>query len=119
MEKLQFAIKMNHGFIWVALSQLFVCQRNNNNNNNTYLMALCSGLPWWDGTRKVKPIWILLKQETVGGSSISLAICKSAPCLRQIPTPASHHSIFYSPDAQPTASKHWREKYRCICQDFV
>ena len=28
-------------------------------------------------TRKVKPIWILLKQETVSGSGISWAICKS------------------------------------------
>ena len=27
-----------------------------------------SGLPGWAGTRKVKPIWILLKQETVSGS---------------------------------------------------
>ena len=37
------------------------------------------GLPGWAGTRKVKPIWILLKQETVSGSGISRAICKSAP----------------------------------------
>ena len=35
------------------------------------------GLPRWAGTRKVKPIWILLKQETVIGSGISWAICKS------------------------------------------
>jgi len=28
------------------------------------LTALCSGLPGWAGTRKVKPIWILLKQES-------------------------------------------------------
>ena len=32
-------------------------------------------LPRWAGTRKVKPIWILLKQETVSGSGISWAIC--------------------------------------------
>jgi len=32
----------------------------------------------------VKPIWILLKQETVSGSGISWAICKSAPRSRQI-----------------------------------
>ena len=60
---------------------------------------------------KVKPIWILLKQETVSGSGISWAICKSAPRSRQITTPAPHHSVFYRPDdlppAQPTASKHW------------
>jgi len=84
---------------------------------HTRLMALCPGLPRWAGTRKVKPIWILLKQETVIGSGISWAICKSAPCSRQITTPAPHHSsFFYRPDAlpvaQPTASKHWR--YQCI-----
>ena len=45
-------------------------------------------------TRKVKPIWILLKQETVGGSGISWAICKSAPCSRQITMPAPHRSVF-------------------------
>jgi len=30
------------------------------------------------GTTKVKPVWILLKQETVSGSGISWAIRKSA-----------------------------------------
>jgi len=64
------------------------------NNNNTCLTALCPGLPVWASTRKLKPIWILLKQETVGGSGISWAICKSAPRPRQIPVPAPHHSVF-------------------------
>jgi len=53
----------------------------------------CPGLPGWAGTRKVKPIWISLKQETVSGSGISWAICKSAACSRQITTPVSHHSV--------------------------
>ena len=70
------------------------------------------GLPRWAGTREVKPIWILVKQEAMSGTGISWAICKSAPCSRQITTPAPHHSVFYRPDAlpatQPTASKHWR-----------
>ena len=74
-------------------------------------MALFSGLPGWASTRKVRPIWILLKQETVSGSGISWAICKCAPRSRQITTPVSHHSVFYRPDAlpaaEPTASKHW------------
>jgi len=56
-----------------------------------------------------EPMWILLKQETVNGSGISWAICKSAPRPRQITTPAPHHSVFYRPDTlpatQPTASK--------------
>jgi len=77
------------------------------------LAALCPGLPGWAGTRKVKPIWILPKQETVSGSGISWAICKSATRSRQITTPAPQHSDFYRPDAlpaaQPTVSKHWRK----------
>ena len=79
---------------------------------HTRLTAFFPGLPGWAGTRNVKPIWILLKQETVSGSGISWAICKSTPRSRQITMPAPHHSVFYRPDAlpatQPTASKHWR-----------
>ena len=51
-------------------------------HTHTRLTALCLGLPGWAGTRKVKPIWILLKQETVRGSGISWTICKSAPCIQ-------------------------------------
>jgi len=51
-----------------------------------------------------------LKQETVSGSGISWAICKSAHHSRQITTPTTHHSVLYRPDAlpaaQPTVSKH-------------
>ena len=39
----------------------------------------------------VSAFWILLKQETVSGSGISWAVCKSAPRSRQITTPAPHH----------------------------
>jgi len=81
---------------------------------HTRLMALFLGLPEWAGTRKVKPVWTLLKQETVSGSGISWAICKSAPCSRQITMPAPHHSSFLQADAlpaaQPIESKHWRQK---------
>ena len=77
---------------------------------HTCLTALFPGLPRWAGTRKVKPIGILLKQETVSGSGISWAIRKSAPSSRQITMPAPHHSVFYRTDAlpaaEPTASKH-------------
>jgi len=34
------------------------------------------------------------EQERVIGSGISWAICKSAPCPRQITTPALHYSVF-------------------------
>jgi len=59
------------------------------------------------GTRKVKPIWILLKQETVSGSGNNWAICKSAPRSRQITTPAPHRSVFLQagcPSCRPTNS---------------
>ena len=89
---------------------------------HAHLTALCPGLPRWAGTRMVKPIWILLKQETVSGSDISWAICKSARHSRQITTPATHHSVFYRPDAlpiaQPTASKHWRQVLNSIVRIF-
>jgi len=51
----------------------------------------------------------------VSGNGISWAICKSAPRSRQITTPATHHSVFYRPDAlhtaQPTVSKNRRQNY--------
>ena len=72
-------------------------------HTHTRLTALFPGLPEWASTRKVKPIWISLKQETVSGSGISWAICKSAPHS----TPAPHHSVFLQaacPSCRPTNS---------------
>ena len=57
----------------------------------TRLTALCPRLPGWAGTRKVKPIWILLKQQTVSGSGISLHLA-----------PVPHHSVFYRPPLDMT-----------------
>jgi len=62
-------------------------------HTHTRLTALCPGLPASANTRKVKPIWILLEQETVSGSGISWTICKSAPSYRQITMPAPHRSV--------------------------
>jgi len=97
------------------ISLTFVLQ---NTHTHTRLTALFPGLPMWAGTRKVKTIWILLKQETASGSGISWALCKSAPRSRQITMPVPHHSSFYRPDAlpatQPTASKHWRHNTQNI-----
>ena len=73
-------------------------------SGSIHLTALCPGLPRWAGTRKVKPILILLKQETVSGIGISWAICKSAPCSRLTTMPAPHHSVFYRPSCRPTNS---------------
>jgi len=76
-------------------------------HTHTRLMAL-SRTTWVSQYRKVKPMSILLKQQTMSGSGISWAM--SALRSRQITMPAPHHSVFYRPDAlraaQPTASKH-------------
>jgi len=94
---------------------LITLHTHTHTHTHTRLMALCPGLPGWASTRMVKPMWILLKQETVSGSDISWAICKSAPRSTQITTPAPHQPVFYRPDAlpaaQPTASKHWRNNF--------
>ena len=76
-------------------------------HTHTRLTAICLGLPGCASTTKAKPIWILLKQETVSGSGISWAICKSAPRSRQITTPAPHLSVFLQagcPSYRPTNS---------------
>ena len=53
----------------------------------------------------------LLEQETLRGTGICWAMYKFAPHPKQITMPASHHSVFYRPDALPaaqrTASKHY------------
>ena len=81
-------------FIFSAISASFMQSIlvHAHTHARTRLTPLFPGLPKWAGTRKVKPIWILLKQETVSGSGISWAICKLAPCSRQTTTPAPHHT---------------------------
>ena len=59
--------------------------------SKTRLTAPFPGLPRWASTRKVKPIWILLKQETEWhwhqwGASLQLT--------KQITTQATRHSVF-------------------------
>ena len=84
---------------------------------HTHLTALFPGLPGWASTRKVKPIWISLKQEAVSGSGISWTICKSAPRSRQITMPVPHHSVILQagcPSCRPTNSikalKHFHKR---------
>jgi len=99
-----------NNFFDFELPSVAVANTHTHTHTHTRLTALCPGLPGWVGTRKVKPIWILLKQETVSGSGIHWAVCKSAPRSSQITMPSPHRSVFYRPDAlpaaQPTASKH-------------
>jgi len=79
-----------------AFTAIFSPDVNMQHYTHTHLTALFPGPPGWAGTRKVKPIWIILKQETVSGSGISWAICKSASRSRQITTPVPHHSKFFT-----------------------
>ena len=96
---------------WLRLSS-YMCDVDFNNNTHTHTFnGPLSGSTWASRYHKGKTK-ILLKQETLSDSSISWAICKSAPRSRQITMPSPHHSVFYRPDtlplAQPTVSKHWR-----------
>ena len=92
-------------------------------HTHTLLSALFPGLPGWARTRKLKPIWMLLKQETVSGSGISWAICKSAPRSRQITMPAPHHSVFLQvgcPSCRTTNSVKAPKAKKCIrCGQFI
>jgi len=101
--------KWQYGYVtvYVSIAIYITNYQETHTHTHTHLTAFCPGLPEWAGTRKVKPIWILLKQETVSGSSISWAICKSAPRSRKITMPAPHHSVFLlagCPSCRPTNS---------------
>ena len=84
-------------------------------HTHTRLTALFQGLPGWAGTRKVKPIRIFLKQETVSSSGMSWAICKSASRSKQItrqhPTTQffTGRMPFLPPNQQRQSTEgHWR-----------
>ena len=86
--------------------------------------GLFPGLPGWASTRKVQPIWILLKQETASGSGISWAICKSAPRSRQITTPAPHLFKFFTsrmPFLPPNQQRQSTEDnlFSVVCDDIL
>ena len=77
---------------------------------HTRLTALFPGIPGWAGTRKAKPVWILLKQVRVSGSGISWARMQACTSLQTDNHASTLPLSFYRPDAlpaaQPTASKH-------------
>jgi len=88
------------------LEQICTRQTHTHTHIHTRLTAFFPGLPGKAGTRKVKPIWILLKQETVSGSGISWAICKYARRSRRITTPAPTTQFLQTgcPSCRPTNS---------------
>ena len=81
-----FVFRQHCNNIWVKRCYFHVTSHVH--THTRFLTALFPGLARSASTREVKPIWILLKQETVSASGISWAICKSAPCSRQITRPA-------------------------------
>ena len=74
----------------------FSTKGNTHTHTFSRLTAPFPWLPRWASTRKVKPIWILLKQETVSGSGISWAICESVSRSRQITMPVLHDAKFFA-----------------------
>jgi len=83
-----------------------------NTHTHAPIWRLCvPALPGWASTKNVKPIWILLKQETVSGSGISWTLCRFAPCLRQITTPAPYRTQFYH-------SCRWNQQHQCTDFDW-
>jgi len=66
----------------------------------------------------------LLKQETVSGSGISWAICKSASRFRQITMPATHRSVFFTgrmPFLPPNQQRQSTEGngIHCVLETFL
>ena len=98
----------NSRFMQLKFSVNELCSlQEDNNRTYTYIHPFngpLSGTTQVSRYQKVKPIWILLKQETVSSSGISWAIMS---CSRQTTTPAPHHSVFLQagcPSCRPTNS---------------
>ena len=96
------AVSVHRTSVTVSMSVEMV-QTNNDavSDISIYLLQLLqpfnglfSRTTWVSRYQKGKPIWILLKQETVSGSGISWVTCKFPPRFRQITTPTPHHSVF-------------------------
>ena len=84
-------------FTLLTFTYLTVHVRNLSEHTHTHTFSGPFSRTTWVGRyQKGKPNWMLLKQETVSGSGISWAICKSAPRSRQITMPAPHHSVFFT-----------------------
>jgi len=72
----------------------FIIIKHTHTHNILRPSLILSGTTRVSWHQKGKTNLDLLQQETVSGSGISSAICKSAPSPRYITSPASHHSVF-------------------------
>jgi len=68
--------------------------RGTHTRTHTRLTALCPGLPGWSNTRKVKPIWILLKQEWQWLQLGRMQVCTSLQRDNHASTPPLRYIIF-------------------------
>ena len=83
------------------------CHGDVGTHTHTRLTALFPGLPVWAGTRKVKPIWILLKLETVSGSGYQLGhmqVCTALQTDNHASTPPLSFLQAGCPSCRPTNS---------------
>ena len=73
---------------------------------HTRSVALFPGLPGWAGTRIIKPIWILLKQETVAsaGPYAHMQVCTSLQTDNHASTPPLHFLQAGCPSCRPNNS---------------
>ena len=80
-------------------------------HTHTRLTALFLGLPMWAGTRKVKPIGLLLNQEIVSGSDISWAVCTLLQTDNHASTPPATTQFFTGrmPFLPPNQQRHSTE----------
>jgi len=78
------------------------------------LTALCPGLPGWAGARKVKPIWILLKQESEWQwhQLSHMQVCISLQTDNHASTPPLSFLQAECPSCSPTNSVKALNKYR-------
>ena len=63
-----------------------------------------------------------MPKKPISGSGISLAICKSAPCFRQIIMTAPYHSVFLQagcPSCHPTNSVQTESTYGSFFNDLL
>ena len=97
--------------LWI-LSRITRYQKQTHTQPFYCSSEVCPGPPGWAGTRKVKPgrlkpIWIYWSKRSEWQWHLLgyMQVCISS----QTATPTSHHSVLALPDAQPTASKHWRQ----------
>ena len=68
----------------------------------------------------VKPIWILLEQETVSGRGIRWAICKSAPHTRQPRQhPTAHFFTGRMPFLSPNQQRQSTEGSECCTNHII